>query len=75
MTGNPMVPFPPLAGGDDSDVEADAVRDDDVTVEVDGETALDPDADDALVDSAAADRIAAETGTGDGTAEDAGGVT
>lgn len=60
MTDNPVVPFPPLADGDDAGAATDAVRDEDVTVEVDGDRQLDPDADDAQVDSAAADRIASQ---------------
>ncbi|MFS0854269.1 hypothetical protein [Microbacterium sp. 179-I 3D4 NHS] len=36
------------------------------TTEIDGEQGLDPDADDAQIDSAEADRLAAEEGTADG---------
>ncbi|MCT9821262.1 hypothetical protein N3K63_13335 [Microbacterium sp. W1N] len=60
--GDPIVPFPPLADGDDGNTASDAVRDEDVTVEIDGDRVIDPDVDDALIDSAAADRIAAEEG-------------
>jgi len=58
MTNNP--PFPPLAGDDDESAE---ITGDDATVEVDGERTLDPDANDDLIDSAEADRIAAEEGS------------
>lgn len=54
---NPAVPFPPpLPRKDDSNEEI-------VTTEVDGETTLDPDANDELIDSAEADRLAAEGGS------------
>jgi len=53
---NPAVPFPPpLPRKDDGAQEVP-------TTEVDGETTLDPDANDELIDSAEADRIAAEGG-------------
>lgn len=49
---NPIIPpLPPILHDDEADVP---------TKDVDGERVLDPDADDALVDSAEADRIAAE---------------
>ncbi|AZS40286.1 MULTISPECIES: hypothetical protein [Microbacterium] len=48
---NPIIPpLPPILHDDEADVP---------TKDVDGERVLDPDADDALVDSAEADRIAA----------------
>lgn len=49
-------------------------RDERATVDVDGETVLDPDFDDSQVDSASADRLASEEGTGPDavTAEDDG---
>jgi hypothetical protein len=50
---NPIIPpLPPILHDDEADVP---------TKDVDGERVLDPDADDALVDSAEADRIAAGT--------------
>ncbi|MEU4015544.1 hypothetical protein AB0E56_09775 [Microbacterium sp. NPDC028030] len=55
---NPIIPpVPPVPAGDDDDVP---------TREVDGERVLDQDVDDALIDSAEADRVAA------GDDEDAG---
>jgi hypothetical protein len=50
-------PIPPLVGlgGDDAPDPAEVA-----TTEVDGEVVLDPDADDELIDSADADRIAAD---------------
>jgi hypothetical protein len=54
----PILPFP----GDDSGTDDDVA-----TREVDGEETLDPDADADAVDSAEADRLAAEGGdSGDG---------
>lgn len=50
----PIPPIPSL--GDESDDELDGVP----TREVDGEREIDPDADDSQVDSAEADRLAAE---------------
>jgi hypothetical protein len=44
--------FPPLPPRDDDDLDGVPTR------EVDGERVLDPDIDDALVDSAEADRLA-----------------
>lgn len=52
MTNNNFAPIPPLVPGDDNLDEA--------TIERDGEVALDPDANDDLVDSADADRLAAD---------------
>lgn len=46
---NPSIPAAPLEGDDDYDA---------ATTEVDGETRLDPDADEDLIDSADADRLA-----------------
>ena len=49
---NPIIPpVPPILHDDEADIP---------TKDVDGERVLDPDADDALIDSAEADRIAAE---------------
>ncbi|PRA79994.1 hypothetical protein [Microbacterium sp. MYb66] len=53
----PFPPVPPLPADDD----ADAVP----TRDVDGERVLDPDIDDDAVDSAEADRLAAEVGDPD----------
>lgn len=51
---NQPIPAPmPLGGADDAEVSTT-----DPTREVDGETVLDPDANDELVDSAEADRLA-----------------
>ena len=50
---NPFPAVPPLPHGDDPDAVP--------TRDVDGERVLDPDVDDALIDSAEADRVAAET--------------
>lgn len=58
----PVPPLPPL--GDDERPADPTVTEDDVTTEVDGERKLDPDANDDLIDSAEADRIAAEEGGG-----------
>lgn len=53
---SPTPPFVPSADdGDDDDLATDAVP----TVDDDGERVLDPDANDDLVDSARADRLAA----------------
>ena len=54
MTNNPMVPLVPEDPDDESVPDA-ALRE-----EADGRETLDPDAADELVDSAEADRIAAE---------------
>jgi len=52
---NPIPPIIPLP----DDAENDEPFDDDlVTMEQDGESVLDPDIDDDLIDSAAADRLA-----------------
>lgn len=50
----PIPPIPSL--GDESDDERDGVP----TREVDGEREIDPDADDSQIDSADADRLAAD---------------
>lgn len=55
----PIPPLPPVDGDDDAATDAQG---DDVTVDVDGTSVLDPDANDDLIDSADADRIAAEDG-------------
>jgi len=57
MSNNPTPGFVP--GPDDDARPEDPVK------EVDGETVLDPDADPDQIDSADADRIAAEQGDGD----------
>lgn len=49
---NQPIPAPLPLGDDDTDVTADGTR------EVDGDVVLDPDANDELVDSADADRLA-----------------
>lgn len=54
MTNNPMVPLVPEDPDDNETVPDAALR------EEDGRETLDPDAADELVDSAEADRIAAE---------------
>ncbi|UWF76686.1 MULTISPECIES: hypothetical protein [Microbacterium] len=57
---NPTPPYLPVPGPDDDGLPGDGLPDDDIaTREVDGETVLDPDANDDLIDSAAADRVAA----------------
>lgn len=56
MSNPPPIPPIPSLGDESGDQEQDGVP----TREVDGERELDPDADDAQVDSAEADRIAAE---------------
>ncbi|MBS1674744.1 MAG: hypothetical protein JSS74_12375 [Actinobacteria bacterium] len=54
MSQNPSFPLVPSSDSeDDPDVE---------TKEVDGEPVIDPDANDDLIDSAAADRLAAQNG-------------
>ncbi|MEV4738410.1 MULTISPECIES: hypothetical protein [unclassified Microbacterium] len=50
---NPLIPPVPPLDGDDEDVES-------ATREVDGERELDPDANPERIDSAEADRLAAE---------------
>ena len=50
----PIIPLP-----DDETPDEEPFDDDLVTTEVDGETTLDPDIDDDLIDSATADRLAA----------------
>ncbi|WP_102192620.1 hypothetical protein [Microbacterium aurantiacum] len=54
---NPIPPIVPLPDGDPVDDEP--FDEDLVTMEQDGETTLDPDIDDGLIDSATADRLAA----------------
>lgn len=51
----PIPPLPPELGDDDA---RDVVTKDDVTVERGDERVLDPDANDDLIDSAEADRLA-----------------
>jgi hypothetical protein len=58
MTSNHIQPFPLVPEGGDA-------RTDTGEMEVDGEVRIDPDIDDALVDSAEADRLAAEAREGD----------
>ena len=53
MTNNNFAPIPPLVPRDDDDLEQP-------TIERDGEVVLDPDVDDDLIDSADADRLAAD---------------
>ena len=53
MTNNNFAPIPPLVPRDDDDLEQ-------ATIERDGEVVLDPDVDDDLIDSADADRLAAD---------------
>ena len=53
MTNNNFAPIPPLVPRDDDDLER-------ATIESDGEVVLDPDVDDDLIDSADADRLAAD---------------
>jgi len=48
-------------------VPRDGSPDDPVTTEVDGETRLDPDVNDDLIDSASADRLAADDDLQEGT--------
>ncbi len=55
---SPIPPLPPV-DGDDGATDAQGQ---DITVDVDGDTVLDPDANDELIDSAEADRVAAEEG-------------
>ena len=53
MTNNNFAPIPPLVPRGDDDLEQ-------ATIERDGEVVLDPDVNDDLVDSADADRLAAD---------------
>ena len=53
MTNNNFAPIPPLVPRDDDDLGQ-------ATIERDGEVVLDPDVDDDLIDSADADRLAAD---------------
>jgi len=56
MSMNPTPPIPPFIADDDADDANAPLRD------VDGEEQLDPDADADGIDSAEADRLAAERG-------------
>ena len=53
MTNNNFAPIPPLVPRDDDDLDK-------ATIERDDEIVLDPDANDDLVDSAEADRLASD---------------
>ena len=58
MTNNNFAPIPPLVPRDDDDLEQ-------ATIDRDGEVVLDPDVDDDLIDSADADRLAADPEAGE----------
>ena len=55
MTNNNFAPIPPLVPRDEADHDIEQA-----TIERDGEVVLDPDVDDDLIDSADADRLAAD---------------
>lgn len=64
MTNPPLPPFVPSPRDDDDFVDDDTSLDDQVLdIDDEADAPLDPDLDDDLIDSAAADEIAATEGT------------